>query len=188
MRIRTLLASAWAALVVLLSHTFGYVLAYNDPATRAHVLSDTGHDWLSMLYPAIALAGVVALVSSWVNARSGSTRNPQRYMLATSMVGFLSIEIIERVLHEGTLSGALHNLSTSWLPVVLGLVTLAALSPLLVRVRRILEAFFSSSCMLVHDTTPIYASFSQTFYSRTNTLHAGRGPPTRRGAITLSSF
>ncbi len=188
MRIRTLLTSAWGALAVLMSHTFGYILAYNDPVTRGHVLSGAGHGWLSMLYPALAFAGAVALVSSWVNARSGFTRSPHRYMLATSMVGFLSIELIERVLHEGTLSGALRNLSTSWLPVVLGLVTLAVSSPLLTRIRRVLETFFSSSCMPIHDTTPVYASFSQMFYSRISTRHAGRGPPARRGAITLSSF
>ena len=188
MRIRTLLASAWAALAVLLSHVVGYLLAYNDPSTRAHVLADTGHGWVSMLYPALALAAVVALVSSWVNARAGVARYSQRYLIATSVVGFLSVELVERVLHEGTFSGALHNLSTSWLPVVLGLVTLAALSPLLVRVRRALEALFSSSLAPVPGTTPAHSRVSQMVHSPICTLHAGRGPPTRRGAITLSSF
>lgn len=188
MRIRTLLASAWAALAVLISHVVGYLLAYNDLSIRAHILSDTGHGWIGILYPALALAGVVALVSSWVNARAGTTRQHQRYLLAASVAGFLSVELIERVLHEGTFSGGLRNLSTSALPVVLGLLTLVVLSPLLVRVRLVLEEFFTSSCMLVPDTAPIYARVSQTVYSRIETLHAGRGPPARRGAISLFSF
>lgn len=188
MRIRTLLASAWAALAVLLSHVVGYLLAYNDPATRAHMLSETGHGWIGMLYPALALAGIVALVSSWVNARAGAARYSNRYLLATSSVGFLSVELIERVLHEGTFSGALHNLSSSWLPVVLGLLTMVALSPLLVRARLILETLFAPSLESASANTPVYTRVSQTVCSRIETLYAGRGPPAHRGAITLSSF
>lgn len=188
MRIRTSIAGAWAGLAVLVSHLFGYALAYRDPATRTHVLHDTGHGWTSMLWPLLVVSALAAFGASFLNRYPSTSRRASASLFALAASTFVLVEVLERAVHEGSLAAGLANLAASWFPVAVGLLVLAALSPLLVRVRRIVEAFAARRRAVAPASAAVHApALSQIVRSRIDVTCSGRGPPPGRGAITLSA-
>jgi hypothetical protein len=188
MRIRVIVAAAWAGLAVAVSHVLGYALVYRDPVTRAHVLHDSGHGWTSMLLPMLVISALAAFGAAFLNRYPSTPRRASASLFALAAPAFILIEVFERAVHERSLTAALVNLSTSWIPVVVGLLVLAVLSPLLVRARRIVEAFAARRRAATPTSVVVYRpALSQIVCSHIDVTCSGRGPPSGRGAFTLSA-
>jgi hypothetical protein len=142
-RANKITAGAWVLVATLFAHVAGYWFAFQDAHSRQHALEATGHGWLGMLYPALAAAGLAALLGSLRGRRnhdSGKAASPFRFFCA-GVAAYLFIEIAERVMHMGFSADLIHHLSSvsTWLPIAAGLAALCVLSPVLFLIRSAIE-------------------------------------------------
>ncbi|MDQ2827129.1 MAG: hypothetical protein M3Y04_09255 [Actinomycetota bacterium] len=99
------------------AHLIAYGLAYADPATRAHVLRDTGHGyfavalWLAAATATLTVAAVAARGAARVTTRAGiSSVVPGLGPLAGWQAGlFLAVEVSERAITGSPLGETVHG-------------------------------------------------------------------------------
>lgn len=116
-------ALMWGAF--LLSHTVAYIVAFPNPAARAHELSHSGHGWLAtgVHYGLPVMLAILAVssVSSKKNDRGNTATS--RGLAFASGGAFAFIEVLERVIHSLTTA---HAFALSYQTLVVG-TALAAL-------------------------------------------------------------
>jgi len=134
-RMRLTALTAWSALAVFSAHYLAYRFAYGDPHARAHALAASGHGWVSSLLPLLVMMAVVSLVATALTARVASRKFSASFgsfaCFAAAAGGFLLLELVERFVHHGSLSGLTHHFTSpaSFAPIVVGLLLLAFLVP-----------------------------------------------------------
>lgn len=117
-KLRWFSAGLWAAAGVFVGHDIAYRLVYPDAHQRAHALTGSGHGWLSVLLPLTVLFGAGAVASTIIRAWSSSNEGhhyrrvrPLAIQSAFQLLTFLLLEVGERLVHAGSLSGLQHELS-----------------------------------------------------------------------------
>jgi hypothetical protein len=152
MRLRVLTTAAWTSVAVLVGHVAAYRITYTDPHARAHALASSGHGWtgiLPVLLVAAALGAAVGTISKTLGGRgvqtAGRTRTRETGILAIGgVLAYTAVELGERLLHHGNLDGVLHDLSGGgYTTLLVGVLFIVATAPLLVIVRRRVEAFIT---------------------------------------------
>lgn len=108
-RIGWLIALAVSGLVG--GHALGYAIAVPDPAHRSFVLAQSGHQYLPSASMAAAILGIAALFAglaagfSHTSHRTISVRRAALMLGLVQSVGFLALEIVERLVADAPLSG-----------------------------------------------------------------------------------
>ena len=188
MRVRALTTAAWVSISVLVGHLGAYRITYNDPHARAHVLESSGHGWTGYL-PVLLVAAVLGAVVGTLTcalatrrAHSDAPRGRTHELLVLGIGGTLAyslVEIGERVLHHGDLSGVLHDLSGGgYNTLLIGVLFILATAPLLLLVRRGIEALVSDVTRSVHGTSVIRGPIDAAFVHKLLFgLEPNRGPP-----------
>jgi len=135
MRMRLAALSAWSGLAVLVAHDMAYRFVHVDSHARAHALEASGHAWYAVLAPGLAMLLLTAFFSTFLASRVSSRRVSDslasRLLFVASAASFLGIELIERIVHIGSLSGAAHNIFSlaGVAPFLVGLALLSLLVP-----------------------------------------------------------
>lgn len=193
-RIRTARGAGFAASATLLVHWIAYRITLADPAARKHLLEETGHSWLGWSLPIALVALAVTVAGVLLNHRHGERtptdgkhrRGSDAVLLYLAAAGsFLGVEIFERWHHLGDLDAVASNLltRTGGLPVLLGILLLALISPLFLAaeraIRRVLERRRREHRALARITAPSVVRGLH------DLLHVGtcptRGPPLLSG-------
>jgi len=151
---RALTTAAWTATSVLAAHAVAYRITYTDPHARAHALTGSGHGWtglLPVLLAAALLGGLLGAAVTAVRARRGQSLCRD---LATLVLGgsasYTAIEVLERLIHHGSIDGLLHDLAGGGLTTLLvGLTFIVLTAPLLLLARRAVERLAAGT-----DTLP----------------------------------
>lgn len=191
MKIRTLRGAGFAAGATLLSHWVSYRLTLADPTARQHLLEETGHSWLGWSWPIAIVALSVAVVGMVRNRRVDPDRPTSSVTdaLALYLAGagsFLGVEIIERWHHLGDLDAVATNLLTrnGGLPVLLGILLIALISPLFLAVERIVHHALAGAADTHRTRTAATYPTRDFIYIDLHHLDAGRtrGPPMLAGS------
>jgi hypothetical protein len=174
-------AGAWVLVATLFAHAAGYWFAFQDSHARQHALEATGHGWLGMLYPALAAAGLTALLGSLHGRRNhdgGKAASPFRFFCA-GVAAYLFIEIAERVVHMGFSADLIHHLSSvsAWLPVASGLAALCVLSPVLFFIRSAIENKTPSTVQRKSPALPYRLTDQVSLRAVLTNQSAPRAPP-----------
>ncbi len=114
----------WAVVGLLIGHVAAYDLVYPDGHVHAQVLEATGHQWLWVLEPSLALGVLIAAIAGLIGSRSGHPREVRFRLLALIQVSaFLGIELLERLGHGITLPDIAHELTDHglWLVLLIGI-------------------------------------------------------------------
>lgn len=188
MRVRALTTAAWVSISVLFGHVGAYSITYNDPHARVHALESSGHGWTGYL-PVLLVAAVLGAVVGTLTcalatrrAHNDAPRSRTRELLVLGFGGTLAyslVEIGERVLHYRDLSSVLHNLSGGgYTTLLVGVLFILATAPLLLLVRRGIEALVSNVTRSVHGMSVIRGPVDTTFVGKLLFgLEPNRGPP-----------
>jgi len=194
MNLRVLRGAAVATIATLLTHLAAYRIAAGNRAQHAHLLEETGHGWIGLLWPAVIVAAAVIVVGSLVVRKPGAGALGAKAIYLASAGAFLAVETVERWAHTGNLDAAAENLLT-WqggLPVLLGLLLLTVVSPLVVRIERVVREKIASLLgqpdMVAGKSTSPAAGDSASHLLVFLTEITGRGPPLRRSSPTTSSL
>lgn len=185
MRMRLTAMVAWSALAVFAAHDLAYRFAYSDAHARAHALAASGHGWVSSLLPLLAMMAVVALAATTLTARVASRKLSASFgslaFFAASAGGFLLLEMVERFVHLGSLSGLAHHFTSpaSFTPIVVALLLLAFLVPAFRLAVRLVERLASPRRRLPTLSLPV-GTLALTHFVPLSTVSpaAPRAPPT----------
>jgi len=158
MRLRRIASALWIGVATIVAHQAAYRLSYSDPHARAHALEASGHGWTAYLLPVLAAAILGATLTSVVDARRrrGGNARSTGTLAAGGVAAFLAVELTERLLHTGSVTETLHNLSgiSGILPLVVGALFVTATAPLFALARRAIEALATKTTALRHARTP----------------------------------
>lgn len=120
-----LVIAGWAIVGVLIGHVAAYDLVYPDGHVHAAALAASGHEWLWLLEPSLALGLLLALVAGFVGSRRSHQPRAARFrILAAIQVGaFLGIELLERLGHGYSVADLTHEFLDHglWLVLVIGI-------------------------------------------------------------------
>jgi hypothetical protein len=96
-RWRAVSALAWGLVGLLCGHLIAYLAVYPDADFHDDVLTRTGHGWLWIAGPAIAMGLAVAVAAGLVSARRSAARGvPFRTLAAIQVTTFVGVELAER--------------------------------------------------------------------------------------------
>ena len=112
---------------LLVGHVAAYDLVFPlDAHVHAAALAGSGHTWLGMLQPTLALALGFVVVGGWLAARTRGPRDVRyhRLLLIQLPVAFVAVELGERTLAGYTPLDLWHALADHglWLILVVGIV------------------------------------------------------------------
>jgi uncharacterized integral membrane protein len=197
-RIRTARGAGFAASATLLVHWIAYRITLADPVERAHLLEETGHSWLGWSLPIAIVALAVTVTGVLLNHRTetrATTRNSignrrgrssDAVLLYLAAAGsFLGVELFERWHHLGDLDAVAANLltRTGGLPVLLGILLLAAISPLFLAAERAIRRVLGERRRTQY--APVRTPVPTAVRTLIALLHLGtcptRGPPLLSG-------
>lgn len=173
---------------VLVGHFASYRITFADPHSRAHVLESSGHFWTGFLPILLASAALGAVIGTFTYsraarlARSDTPRRRVHDLLILSIGGTLAysfLEIGERALHYGDLSGAFHDLSAGgYTTLLVGILFILITAPLLLLVRQGIEYFASRVARPLHGMSVVRNLVSASFARKPLFgLEPNRGPP-----------
>lgn len=104
--LRCTTAGLWSVAALLLGHQLTYRIVFPNAVERAAILQHTGHEWTHLLWPAVVLFLVGAVVATVLDAR-GDRRGRSGAFAAHATVqafAYLALEIAERSTHAGSWS------------------------------------------------------------------------------------
>lgn len=106
-------AISWSLVSLLIGHQLAYALVYRDAHVLAHVLKDTGHNWLS-LAPILFVAALTTglLLAFGRGTPFARTRRFTIALVAIQLAAYLGIEIVERLAHGLTYAEVLASLTS----------------------------------------------------------------------------
>jgi hypothetical protein len=122
---RSLAAIAWALLGLFVGHFLAYLAVYPDAHTHADALSRSGHGWLWIAGPAVAVAAALAVLGGLVGGRRGHTDGvPFRTLALVQITAFVSLELGERIAGGADAPALLHDLfgHALWVVLLVGIV------------------------------------------------------------------
>lgn len=176
--------AALAGGAMVLAHWLAYVIAVPDGHSRAHVLSTTGHDY--WLYAAaLGLAAGVFGFGTSIRAQladGGRVMGVGARLMGMQVVGFLALEVTERVVSGHAWNDVLHE------PVVaigvIAQILVALIGAVLLRgVARVVARIRSARKSQAEPTSIVRYFPSRVFGVPAVALTAGglglRGPPAR---------
>jgi hypothetical protein len=96
-RLRGVAALAWALVGLLSGHFIAYLAVFPDADIHNDVLTRTGHGWLWIAGPAIAMGLAIAVAAGLVSGRRSGARGVSfRALAAIQVTTFVAIELAER--------------------------------------------------------------------------------------------
>jgi hypothetical protein len=124
-------AISWSVVSLLIGHQLAYAIVYRDAHVLAHVLKDTGHNWLS-LAPILLMAALITglMLALGRGTQFARSRRFTLALIAIQLVAYVGLEVVERLAHGLTYAEVLASLTAGdglvLLLVGLGIQVLAA--------------------------------------------------------------